>query len=203
MSQTVNSLMRILTRLTDFMLLNILWIVCSIPIITVGAATTAMYGVMLKIVKNEEGYITRDFLGIMKANFRNSTIIWLILLAVSVIIRADLSFMAGMPQGIRPIIQALLMLAMLLVTAVGIFSFGLQSRYENTVSQTLKNALLLTLGKFPLTIIMLIITAGSIALTLVSYETIVVGIVLWLVLGVSLVTWLNCIILRKVFDEIS
>ena len=49
-----NGVTRFLGKVADFMFLNLLWIVCSIPIITIGASTTAMYSVMLKLVKNEE-----------------------------------------------------------------------------------------------------------------------------------------------------
>ncbi len=55
MNWTDNVVMRALSRLCDFMLLNILWVVCSIPLFTIGASTTALYTVMLKIVRNEEG----------------------------------------------------------------------------------------------------------------------------------------------------
>ena len=50
-----NPIMRGMGRLADFIILNLLWVVCSIPIITIGASTTALYTVMLKLVKNEEG----------------------------------------------------------------------------------------------------------------------------------------------------
>lgn len=50
-----NGVTRFLGKVADFMFLNLLWIVCSIPIITIGASTTAMYSVMLRLVKNEDG----------------------------------------------------------------------------------------------------------------------------------------------------
>ena len=54
-------LMRVLTKMADLMLLNLLALICCIPIITVGASLTALHYVALKIVRNEEGYIIRTF----------------------------------------------------------------------------------------------------------------------------------------------
>ena len=54
---TDNRIIRILTTLCDFLILNILWLVCSVPVITAGASTTALYSVMFKIIKKEEGIL--------------------------------------------------------------------------------------------------------------------------------------------------
>ena len=60
--------------------LNLLWLICSIPVFTLGAATTALYDVSLKIVRDEETSITRQFFRSFRRNFRQSTVLWLILL---------------------------------------------------------------------------------------------------------------------------
>ena len=72
-----NGLFRALGKLADLMLLNILFLVCSLPIFTIGASFTAMYYVTLKLAENEEGYIARGFLKSFKQNFKQATIIWL------------------------------------------------------------------------------------------------------------------------------
>ena len=87
-----NPIMRGMGRLADFIILNLLWVVCSIPIITIGASTTALYTVMLKLVKNEEGYIAKGFLKAFKENFKQATVIWLILLVAGLLIGFDLYF---------------------------------------------------------------------------------------------------------------
>ena len=74
-----NMIIRVLTRIFDFILLNILWVVCSIPIVTMGASTAALYSVMLKITKNQEGYIIKDYFKAFRENFRQGTIVWMIL----------------------------------------------------------------------------------------------------------------------------
>ena len=56
-----NPLWRFLGKLADLMILNILFLLCSIPIFTIGASLTGVYYVCLKIKEQEEGYIVRNF----------------------------------------------------------------------------------------------------------------------------------------------
>ena len=77
-----NVITRALSKICDMICLNVLWVICSIPIVTIGASTTALYTVMLKMVRNEEGYIFRGFFKAFKENFKQSTIIWLIVAAL-------------------------------------------------------------------------------------------------------------------------
>ena len=84
-----------LGRLADLFWLNILFIVCSLPIFTIGASTTALYYVTLKMVKNEEGHITKSFFRAFKENFRQSTLIWLMVMLVGALLFGDYLIMNG------------------------------------------------------------------------------------------------------------
>ena len=84
-----NVVMRALSKICDMVFLNVLWVICSIPIVTIGPSTTALYTVMLKIVRNEEGYIFRGFFKAFKENFKQSTVIWLIIAVFSVLCWLD------------------------------------------------------------------------------------------------------------------
>lgn len=200
MNWTDNVVMRALGRLCDFMLLNILWVVCSIPLVTIGASTTALYTVMLKVVKNEEGYIVKGFLGAFKENFKKSTLIWLILAVLGIIIGIDSRVAAGMSSTMRTVFQSIFIIFSIVWLCVVIYVFPLTARYENSIRNTFKNALILSVAKLPYTLLMLVITAGSVILTFLNTSTLMIGIALWIVIGVSLVTWLNSYLLRKVFE---
>ena len=69
--------------------LNILWFLCCIPIVTVGASTTALFYVTLKMSKNEEGNITKAFFHSFRENLKQGTLIWLILLALGILLGID------------------------------------------------------------------------------------------------------------------
>lgn len=81
--------MNFITKITYSAYLNILWLVCCLPIVTIGASTTALFYVTLKVAKNEEGSLTKAFFHSFKTNFRQSTIIWLILLVVGIVLGFD------------------------------------------------------------------------------------------------------------------
>ena len=92
-----NAVTRALSRICDMMCLNVVWIVCCLPIVTIGASTTALYSVMLKMVKNEEGYIFRSFFKAFKENFRQSTILWILFAVLGIIWRIDYSVTGTFP----------------------------------------------------------------------------------------------------------
>lgn len=77
-----NPVWRFIGKFGDLIILNVLWFVCSIPIFTIGASTTAVYYVTLKLARNDDGYTIRSFFKSFKENFKQATIIWLIMLAV-------------------------------------------------------------------------------------------------------------------------
>lgn len=80
---------QLLLKLAQSCYLNLLWMICSIPIFTIGASTTALYYVTLKMVKNEDGAITGMFFRAFRENFRQATVLWLILLLVGAALAGD------------------------------------------------------------------------------------------------------------------
>ena len=85
-----NPVWRFIGKFWDVLVVNLLWIICSIPIVTIGASTTAMYYVTLRLVRDEDGYTIRSFFKSFKDNFKQATAIWLIFLAVGLILGFDL-----------------------------------------------------------------------------------------------------------------
>ena len=136
---TDNPVISGMSRIFDMMCLNVLWLVCSLPIFTIGASTTAMYTVMLKVVKNEEGYIVKGFFKAFKENFKKSTIIWLILLVIGGFLGADLYLTSSAKGSVGMALRAIFAALELLVLAVGIYAFGLTARYENSIKGTIRS----------------------------------------------------------------
>ena len=77
------------SKLFDTLVLGFLWIVCSIPLITLGASTTALYYAVVKCVKNDNGYAVREFFKCFRKNFRQATILWIVLAAVYMLMRLN------------------------------------------------------------------------------------------------------------------
>ena len=193
-----NPIMRGMGRIADFIILNLLWIVCSIPIITIGASTTALYTVMLKLVKNEEG-----FLKAFKENFKQSTIMWVIFLLLGILFVVDFVVIRLMPNIVGGILQMFFLFMGLLLIAWMVYAFALQARFVNTVKNTLKNALILVFAKLPFSVLIIIISIGPVFATFLTFQTLMVGIMVWFFAGVSLVAWLNSFLLRIVFRKLE
>lgn len=196
---TDNVIVRALSKICDMVCLNVLWLVCSIPIITIGASTAALYTVMLKMVKNEEGYIFRGFFKAFKSNFRQSTIMWLILLLLGIICWIDYRVSGMMPGAAGLIMRSIFLLAGFILLSVINYAFPLTARYENSIRATFRNALLLTIGKLPYTILMAAVVAAAVIASLWNTVTLMFALPLWLIIGVSLIAWINSCILRRVF----
>lgn len=147
---------RVLNRVADLMIMNFLMIICCIPIITAGAAFTAMHYVFLKIVRNEEGYLIRGFFKSFKANFMQATLIWLMMLFVVAVYMGDSLIFnySGMefPKALKVAVVAVAVLLLMM----SVYVFPLLARFENSIKNTLKNAMILSFANLPKTITMLV-----------------------------------------------
>lgn len=196
---TDNVIVRALNKICDMVCLNVLWLICCIPIITIGASTTALYTIMLKMVRNEEGYIFRGFFKAFKSNFKQSTVIWLILLLLGIVCWIDYRVAGALPGTAGFVMRAIFLLVGFILLSVVIYVFPLTARYENTTRATLRNALILTVGRLPYTILMVAVAVAAVIASLWNTATLMFAIPLWFLIGGSLIAWINSYILRRVF----
>ena len=87
-----NPVWRFIGKFWDVLIVNLLWIVCSIPIVTIGASTTAMYYVTLRLARDDDGYTFRSFFKSFRENFKQATAIWLIFLTVGLLLACDVYY---------------------------------------------------------------------------------------------------------------
>jgi len=140
-----NAVMQFITKLVYSAYLNILWFICCIPIVSIGASTTALFYVSLKIVKNEEGHITKSFFHSFKENFKQATIIWLILLLIGIILGVDWYILSRLrfTNVFWTIITAIFFVAAATYAIILMYIFPLLSRFSNTTGAMFKNAILI------------------------------------------------------------
>lgn len=155
-----NPFWRFMGLLADLVLLNILFVICSIPIVTIGASTTALYTVSLKLAKKQEGYIASTFFKAFKSNFKQSTVIWLIMLVIGILLGLDVYIINALNvPGERVITYILIFICGIYAMAL-LYVFPLQCKFVNPVKQTMKNAVLLSIGHFfPQTLLILLFHA--------------------------------------------
>ena len=160
--------MRILGRMGDMIILNILMMICCIPIITVGAACTAMHYVLLKMVRDEEGYLIRGFFKSFVQNFKQATLIWLFMLLILIVFVGDwLIFRASAGTFPKALIIGVAVIGIILLM-IAVYVFPLLARFDNSIKDTIRNAALLAVGNFPKTLLMLVIYAIPLVMSLLS-----------------------------------
>ena len=128
-----NPVMQFITKLACTAYLNLLWFICCIPIVTAGASTTALYYVTLKMVKDEESGLTRAFFHSFKENFRQGTIIWLILLAAGIVLGIDgyVLYHLRFEHIFWTIITAIFVIVAIAYAIICLYIFPLLSRFSN------------------------------------------------------------------------
>lgn len=195
-------LMRFLTKIADLMVLNILFCVTSIPLITIGASWTALYSVTLKMVREEEGSVSRSYFQSFRQNFRQATLLWLGVLVVLALLVLDIRVLNGMAGGTAP---GLLRVGVEILALLGImvlqYLFPSLARFEASLADTLKNACMMALAHLPKTALMTAAAVGAVWITLINNTTIAIGLMVWPLIGFALMAFGNSGILRKIFDN--
>ena len=136
-------LMQLINKVVYSVYLNILWFICCIPIVTIGASTTALFYVTLKIAKNDEGNITKAFFHSFRVNLKQSTIVWMILLCMGIVLGVDgyVVYHMRYENAFWTLCTAFLIIAAAAYAIVLMYIFPLMARFENTISAMFKNAL--------------------------------------------------------------
>lgn len=189
-------LMRFLSRMGDLMLLNLLTAVLCIPIITAGAAITALHYVSLKMVRGEEGYIFKDYMKSFKQNFKQATIIWAIGLVIILIFVGDYFILLNaqnVPQGLGTIILAV----SIIVFVVTRYVFPVLSHFENTVPKTIKNGVFMSMLAAPKALCMAVLELAPIVVLYFSVRVVPVV----LLFGIALPAYLDAMLYNTTFKK--
>ena len=188
--------MQAMSRLCDLMALNILFLLTSLPVVTLGAATTALYTCCFQL--GEEQGIFRSYFQAFRENFRQSTLVWLILLLwgssalVNVVLFRSLAgpmLYAALPFGILFVLAAL----------AGSCAFPLISRFSNDLRTTLKNALLLSLGYLPRFCLLAFLNLFPLILFFLDVYIFFQTGFLWIAIYFSACAYAGTLLLKKVF----
>lgn len=150
----------VLNRLADLVILNVLWFICCLPIVTIGASTTALYYVTMKIVNEEDAYVAKNFFKSFKENFLQSTIIWIILGLFGGMIVWDFFLLPNhidTNSSLYTGVFSVLCLVGFLTLMALVWVFPLQAKLENKIRNTFKNAFLLGFKHLPTTVLLIAI----------------------------------------------
>lgn len=187
-----NPVWRFIGKLIDVFVVNMLFILCALPVVTFVPSCSAMYYVTLKLVRDEENYPARSFFRFFKKNWKQGILLSIITLGTGIIFIADIALYRAYASDITgSAFLTVLMVALLFVwIMVMMYVCPVFARFDNSTKNILKNALLMSIAHLPKTILMILIT-------------VVLGVlgifvpILWF----GLIAFANSYILVKIFDR--
>lgn len=188
---------KFMNRVADLFILNILWIFCSIPIITIGATTTALYSVNLKFIDNEEENLIKTFFKSFKENFKKSTIIWLIILLLSIILGVNLVFWLKCGLSLSYFALPFIFFSLFIFLLVIPYIFIILSKTKCSILNIFKYCFIISLKNLPYSV--LIVLFGASVLFATFYFPIVF--LFMLLLGVALHSYMISRIFLIVFNK--
>lgn len=188
-----NPFWRFMGKIADVIILNLLWVICCIPIITIGPATTATYYVALRLVNDEDGYIFKNFFKSFKQNFRQGVIIGIIMTAVGAFFVYDLYLYRQLTGGLMKYLSMIMLGIMILYLFALTYVFPILAKFVNSVKRTIINAFYMSIRHIVATIIMIAIAVIVIAVTFFVFPPLII-------LGFGLIAFLQSYFLKRIFN---
>ena len=193
----------IMTKVFDIVLLSLLWLLCCVPVITIGTSSAALYTVTLKMTKNREGAIIKSFFKAFKDNFRKTVPMTLIMRVTLSVLIFDLHVLGRMDSEVAGICYGGCITLLAVWGIIFGYAYPLTAKFENTIKNTFINA-----GK--LAVINPLITVGTailnilpVAWLMISPETFAYIFFIWMIAGAGVVAYVNSYMFNSIFDKIT
>ncbi len=190
-----SGLMRFLSKFTDCICLSLMFFVSCIPIVTIGAALTALYYTVHKVLRHDRGYLFRDYVTSFRDNFKQATPVWLIAAVIGAGLGFDfyISNYYAQAASYFSALSVLCFLGMIVWTAWAFYLFPYMARFENTRRQSMKNAILMVIAHLPTTVLMLVVAFVSmVAFSIAPFIIFILP---------AAFTWIQSSILEKIFRK--
>lgn len=184
-----------LNKLTDLVLLNVLWLICSLPVVTIGASTTAMYYVSITSIRSGDGYVVKRFLRSFKENFRLITPVWLVMMVCGALLAGDVIFWSQIQGAFAKGMLVMSVIVAVLLFMIELWIFPVFAKLMGSRRELLKNAAAFAVGYLPYTAIILLITLAAVYVNLKS----LVANSIMLFIGFALLSYIQSFFFYRVF----
>lgn len=184
-------------RIYQILLLNIIFVISCLPIITIGVATASAYGTAYKMITHSEGVLYKEYFRQLKVNAKPATKMWMLMLMTIGVGFLFFPYIQVFMIG-NKIAYYLLMLLLTFLILMSLYVFPLIARFDNTMFGTIINAMILSLKHLPQSIIVFFITVGGIVIVPIFLPKLLFA---WLFTGIGTVIYINSNVLIKVFNK--
>lgn len=191
-----NPFPRLCDKLVKLIYLNLLWVIASLPVITIGASTAALYYTSMRLAHDGEGYLTRDFFHAFRENFRQGTVYFFLETAVIIVCMTDFMIM-GKSTILTVRLTAFLILGFLLAFLLpAVYFFPLISQFENTTPGIFRAACGLAVRNIHWSICLLVLETLLPLLILYRFLPLII-------FGAALPVFLQSLILNRIFEKLN
>ena len=196
-------LMRALVYLGELILLNLLFLLCCLPVITAGASAAAMYTVAFHNLDGKGGHVCRQFFSAFRANFKKATLQWLVMLAVAALLYADFCIITQTAFAGKAVVEVVFVIILTLYLPTLTFVFPIQAYFENTVAKTLKNAVALGIAKLPQSVLLILLNGFPLLILYFNIASFLRLVPLWCIIGFSATAQLSSRLFRRIFKKLT
>ena len=196
-----NPVMEFIAKIFDLVILNLIFIFSCVPIITIGASTSALSYVTLKMVRGEDPYIWRNFWKSFRQNFKQGTLVWIFSILIFIFLGMDFYIINSQNTSLFAVVRILLWIVCAVAVSVFLYVFPVISHFVCTTKQALKNALLMTFGHLPYTLMMLALAGLLLFLCSSSNKLFAMIVVLSGICGFSVVSFVYSIMFDRIFQK--
>lgn len=191
-------LVRLMMRITNLVILNLLWIVGCIPVITAGASTTAMYSVLFAYITEKDDAVLKPFFRAFRENFRQVTPVWLLHMLVAAALGAGVFYMT---LGVKAWVKVIFGILLFIYLAAASYCYPLFARFYTTRKAALFNSFALTFRHLLTSVSMVVFNALPLALILIEPALFWKTILVWTLIGFSLCAYVNAKLAFRVFKQ--
>lgn len=192
-----NAFFRGMTTFTHFIFLNFIYLCLCIPIVTIGAATSAMFEVTMRFADNERGYLIKGYFSALKTNAKNSTIIYLAVLVPMIFLMFISFFWLSFKTILTSIVGVFFFFFIAYLFIVLVYGLALVARYDNSIKQTLKNAFLLPVAEPVRSLGLLLIPVSAYCMVVIS----VIFKVSMIIFGFAFCIYCSSFLLLSIFNK--
>ena len=191
-----------MTTVADLLLLNFLWLVTSLPIVTVGASTAALYRVAMDMHQQKGDRLLKRYFQAWKANWKQATAIWIPSAAVLVLFLAAFRSFETLDGILGAPVKLVLCFVTLVMILVNAYAYAYLGFFEDKVAVIVKNSLGAAVQKLPVTALIALINLAPLILLVFSVDLFLILLIFWLLIGVALSAYGNAKMILRVFSQV-
>lgn len=197
-----SGIMVFLSGVADLITVNLLWLITSLPVITLGASTAALYAsVRMPGEKETTASVVKRYFKAFQANLKRGTGAFLIMLVLTVLVAVDFYLLSAGLLGSATLRYVLCAIPVLLLLFVWNWIFPLTAVFDNSMIRTLMNSFFLSMSYLPTTILITVLNLAPMLLLLFYTETFFKTLMLWVLLGFALIAKVDSLLLERVFRK--